>query len=89
MEHLNFYLKYYKYYFDGEIAYTPDYLFEENRQKRLKFNYDSPEVFHNDKDKEFDYVCLWSVDKKKWYKKMSLMSVSEKRQFIADFLSGE
>ena len=89
MKHLQFYLKYYKYYYDMEIAYTPDWIFDNKRQQRLHFKYDDPQVFHNDKDKEHKYVCLLSKEGKKYYKKISLMSVKEKRQFIADFLSGK
>lgn len=89
MKHLRFFLKYYKYYHEGEVAYTPDWIFEEKRQKRLHFNYEDPEVFHNDKYKNFSHVCLWSKDGSKYYKKISMMSKKEKMQFIKDYLSGE
>jgi len=89
MKHLKFYLKYYKYYYDLEIEYTPDYVFEEKRQQRLKFNYDSSEVFRNDKDKEFSHVFIRGRDGKRYYKKRSMMSIKEKRQFVADYLSRE
>ena len=69
-----------------EIAYTPDWIFEKERQKRI---HNSPNVFHNDTGKDFDQICLLSKSGKKYYKKMSMMSHKEKRQFIADFLSGE
>jgi hypothetical protein len=89
MKHLKFFIKYYKYYYDLEIAYVPDWIFDEKRQQRLRFNYNNREVFHNDQDKEISHVCLWDKNGKKYYKKMSMMSVKEKRQFVADFLSGE
>ena len=89
MKHLKFFIKYYKYYYDLEIAYVPDWIFDEKRQQRLRFNYNNREVFHNDQDKEISHVCLWDKNGKKYYKKMSLMSTKEKRQFVADFLSGE
>lgn len=90
MKHIKFYLKYYKYYYGLEIAYTPDWIFDSKRQDRLKFNYNNPEVFHNDRDKEYGYVCLISSKEgEKYYKKMSMMSQKEKRQFVADYLSGE
>lgn len=89
MKHLKFFIKYYKYYYDLEIAYVPDWIFDEKRQQRLRFNYNNREVFHNDQDKEISHVCLWDKNGKKYYKKMSMMSTKEKRQFVADFLSGE
>lgn len=89
MKHLQFFLKYYKYYYDMEIAYTPDWIFDSKRQQRLHFRYDSQEVFHNDDDKNFSHICLMSKAGKKYYKQMTMMSHKEKRQFIADFLSGE
>lgn len=89
MKHLKFFIKYYKYYYDMEIAYAPDWIFDEKRQQRLRFNYNNREVFHNDQDKEISHVCLWDKNGKKYYKKMSMMSTKEKRQFVADFLSGE
>lgn len=89
MKHLKFFIKYYKYYYDMEIAYVPDWIFDEKRQQRLRFNYNNREVFHNDQDKEISHVCLWDKNGKKYYKKMSMMSTKEKRQFVADFLSGE
>lgn len=67
----------------------PDWIFDEKRQQRLRFNYNNREVFHNDQDKEISHVCLWDKNGKKYYKKMSMMSIEEKRQFVADFLSGE
>lgn len=72
-----------------EIAYTPDWIFDEKRQQRLKFNYNNSRVFHNDSGKEYRYVCLMSKEGEKYYKEMSMMSTEEKRQFVADFLSGE
>lgn len=87
MKHLQFFLKYYKYYYDGEIAYIPEWVFDSKRQQRLKHNYENLEVFHNDDGKNFDQVCLMSKAGKKYYKKMSLMSHKEKRRFIADYLS--
>lgn len=89
MKHINFYIKYYKYYYNMEIAYTPDWIFDEKRQQRLHFNYNNREVFHNDRGKEYRYVCLMSKEGEKYYKEMSMMSTKEKRQFVADFLSGE
>ena len=89
MEHLQFFIKYYKYYYDFEIAYIPDWIFGSERQKRLHFNYDDPAVFHNDEGKNFDQICLTSKSGKKYYKRMSMMSHKEKRRFVADFLSGE
>ena len=86
MKHIKFYIKYYKYYYNLEISYMPDWIFDNKRQKRIR---NRPEVFHNDTDKEYDYVCLMSKEGKKYYKKMSMMSDKEKRQFVADFLSGE
>lgn len=89
MEHLQFFIKYYKYYYDFEIAYTPDYVLDPKRQQRLHFKYDDPAVFHNDDGKNFDHICLMSKSGKKYYKKMSMMSIREKRIFIKDYLSGE
>lgn len=89
MKHINFYIKYYKYYYNMEIAYAPDWIFDEKRQQRLKFNHNNSRVFHNDRDKEYRYVCLMSKEGEKYYKEMSMMSTKEKRQFVADFLSGK
>ncbi len=89
MKHLQFFLKYYKYYHDLEIAYTPDWIFDKKRQQRLHLKYDDITVFHNDEGKNFDQICLMSKSGKKYYKKMSMMSNKEKMRFIADFLSEE
>jgi hypothetical protein len=89
MRHLKFFIKYYKDYYDGERAYVPDWVFDEKRQQRLGHNYENAEIFHNDSDKNFDHICLMSKAGKKYYKKMTMMSRKEKRQFVADYLSGE
>lgn len=67
----------------------PDWILSKERQQRLHLKYDNALVFHNDDGKNFDQICLLSKSGKKYYKKMSMMSHKEKRQFIADFLSGE
>lgn len=89
MKHIEFFIKYYKFYYDIEIAYAPKWIFDKKRQENLKHNYENIEIFHNDKNKEFNYVCLFDKNNKKYYKKISLMSVKEKRQFIADYLSNK